>query len=49
MHIENIRKANSTRAFIQRNLQHCPQRTKSACYRTHAQFGTHLPMLTSRN
>jgi hypothetical protein len=31
-HIENI--TNSTRAFIQRNLQHCPQRTKAVCYTT---------------
>ena len=34
-HIENIsKKANSTRAFVQRNLQHCPQRTKAVCYTT---------------
>jgi hypothetical protein len=34
-HIENIsKKTNSTRAFIQRNLQHCPQRTKAVCYTT---------------
>jgi hypothetical protein len=35
-HIENMisKKANSTRAFIQRNLQHCPQRTKAVCYTT---------------
>ena len=33
--IENItKKTNSTRAFIQRNLQHCPQRTKAVCYTT---------------
>jgi hypothetical protein len=34
-HIENIsRKANSTRAFIQRNLQHYPHRIKAVCYTT---------------
>jgi hypothetical protein len=34
-HIENIsKKTNSTRAFIQRNLQYCPQRTKAVCYTT---------------
>lgn len=34
-HIDNItKKANSTRAFIQRNLQHCPRNTKAACYTT---------------
>ena len=34
-HIEQItKKANTTRAFIQRNLQHCPQQTKNVCYST---------------
>lgn len=34
-HIDNItKKANSTRAFIQRNLQHCPRNTKATCYTT---------------
>ena len=28
------KKANSTRAFIQRNLQHCPQSTKATCCTT---------------
>eukprot|EP00745_Piridium_sociabile_P038619 TRINITY_DN7074_c0_g1_i3.p1 TRINITY_DN7074_c0_g1~~TRINITY_DN7074_c0_g1_i3.p1 ORF type:complete len:816 (+),score=128.54 TRINITY_DN7074_c0_g1_i3:312-2759(+) len=34
-HIGNIaKKANSTRAFIQRNLHHCPSATKEVCYTT---------------
>jgi len=34
-HIENItKKTKSTRTFIQRNLQLCPQRTKAVCYTT---------------
>lgn len=33
-HQQHLKKANSTRAFIQRNLQHCPLNTKAACYTT---------------
>ena len=34
-HIDTItKKANATRAFIQRNLQHCPRSTKATCYTT---------------
>ena len=35
IHIDQItKKANSTRAFIQRNLNHCPREMKSTCYLT---------------
>jgi hypothetical protein len=35
IHIDQItKKVNSTRAFIQRNLNHCPRETKSTCYLT---------------
>ena len=35
IHIDQItKKANSTRAFIQRNLNHCLRETKSTCYLT---------------
>ena len=34
-HIQNItKKANSTRAFLQRNLHNCPRSTKALCYQT---------------
>ena len=34
-HIDNItRKANNTRAFLQRNIYQCPRRTKELCYTT---------------
>ena len=33
-HRPNHKKANSTRAFIQRNLNHCPREAKSTCYLT---------------
>ena len=34
-HIDNIaKKANSTRAFLQRNIKNCPSETKALCYQT---------------
>ena len=34
-HIDNIaKKANSTRAFLQRNIKSCPSKTKALCYQT---------------
>ena len=33
-HRPSHKKANSTRAFIQRNLNHCPRKTKYTCYST---------------
>lgn len=34
-HINNIaKKANSTRAFLQRNINNCPRNTKALCYQT---------------
>ncbi|CAC5391576.1 unnamed protein product [Mytilus coruscus] len=29
-----MRKANNTRAFMQRNIYHCPRKTKELCYKT---------------
>ena len=33
-HIDNITKANNTRAVLQRNISSCPQAIKSRCYQT---------------
>ena len=30
----NSQKANNTRAFLQRNIKHCPGKTKELCYKT---------------